>query len=133
MAVEPGDAAEFAVSVLRKDLTECMRLLSEIELCNGIDGRASPDDVRIQGGQRLSVEERYIVAHERLGRFHSRVIEVADTLRRAPDSRTARYLDCLLSGKRGAALRKELKMNAAAHERMKRWLVTVLRRAGVAP
>ena len=32
-----------------------------------------------------------------------------------------------------SVLRKDLKMNAAAHERMKRWLVTVLRRAGVAP
>ena len=109
-------------------IRDAMDALAEIEH----SGVAAPGgDVRVQGGVRVAVEERALLASERMRAFPPRIITLARIFRDAPDSKTRAYITALLEGKSGPALRQQMKIGDTVHARMQKWLLTVVRRAGI--
>ena len=109
-------------------IRDAMDALAEIEH----SGVASPGgDVHVQGGVHVPVEERALLATERMRTFPPRIITLARVFRDAPDSKTRAYVTALLGGLSGPALCQRAKIGDTVHARMQKWLLTVVRRAGI--
>ena len=109
-------------------ILDAMNALAEIEH----SGVASPGgDVRVQGGVHLAVEEMALLATERLQSLPPRIVTLARSFRNAPDSKTRKYITALLEGMSGPALCQQTKIGETVHARMQKWLLTVVRRAGI--
>lgn len=123
-----AEFCERVIAMFGNLIFDAMNALAEIEH----SGVASPGgDVRVQGGVHVAVEERALLASERMRTFPPRIITLARVFRDAPDSKTRAYVTALLEGKSGPALRQQMKIGDAVHARMQKWLLTVVRRVGI--
>ena len=112
---------EIATAAFGPLIREAMGLLAEIEgsLCAG---GASPDDVRIQGGERVSLQERALIARERLDALPPKVVALAEAFRDVPGEKTRSYVTGLLSGLHGELLRSRTGLSEKKIAEMRRWL-----------
>ena len=123
-----AEFCERVIAMFGNLIFDAMNALAEIEH----SGVASPGGgVHVQGGVHVPVEERALLATERMRAFPPRIITLARSFRDAPDSKTRSYVTALLEGKSGPALRQQMKIGETVHARMQKWLLTVVRRAGI--
>jgi len=118
---------ERVIAMFGSLVKDAMESLADVES----SGVAAQSDIRVQGGVRIEVEERALLATERLQSLPPRVVVLAKSFRNAPDAKTRGYVAALLEGKSGPALRQQMKIGDTVHARMQKWLLTVVRRTGV--
>jgi len=118
---------ERVIAMFGSLVKDAMESLADVES----SGVAAQSDIRVQGGVRVAVEEKALLATERLQSLPPRIVTLARTFRNAPDSKTRAYITAVLKGKSGPALRQRMKIGDTVHARMQKWLLTMVRRAGI--
>jgi len=118
---------ERVIAMFGSLVRDAMEALAEVES----SGVAAQSDIRGQGRVRVAVEEKALLATERLQSLPPRIVTLARTFRNAPDSKTRAYITAVLKGKSGPALRQRMKIGDTVHARMQKWLLTMVRRAGI--
>ncbi len=117
----PEYVTEIAVAFLGPLIRESMELLAEIDGAM-YAGRASPDDVRIQGGQSLALQERAVIAQERLARLPPKAVAMARGLRDVTEKKTRSYIEGLMDGLHGELLRSRAGLSARKLAELRMWL-----------
>ena len=110
---------EIATAAFGPLIREAMGLLAEIEgsLCAG----GAPGD-RVQGGERVALQERAMIAKERLDALPPKAVALAEAFRDVSGKQTRSYIEGLMDGLHGERLRSRTGMSEKKLAEMRRWL-----------
>ncbi len=122
----PERVAEIAVAVLGPLIRESMELLSEIDGAL-IAGRAQPGD-QVQGGERVSLQERAMSAQERLDRLPPKAVALARGFMTVTERKTCAYIEGLMDGLHGELLRSRTGLSDKKLAEMRMWLLDFTRK-----
>lgn len=113
---------EMSLSCLAPGLRRCVHLLAALD---GIQGHAAAQwgDTKTQGGTKTAAAERLVELKDELRMMPPRLVKVACLLRGYPvQSARGRYIQGILSGHSGEALRKAAGLSHRKMEDCRRWL-----------
>ncbi len=122
----PEYVTEIAVAFLGPLIREGMELLAEID-STMYAGRAQPGD-QVQGGERVSLQERALPAKERLDRLPPKAVALARGFRDVTEKKTCAYIEGLMNGLHGELLRSRAGLSARKLAELRGWLHDFVRR-----
>ena len=111
---------EIGVAFLGPLVRQAMRCIAEIESA-GYAGRAHPGD-RVQGGEIVAVQERAMLAQERLARLPPKAVAMARGFRDVTEKKTRSYVEGLMDGLHGELLRSRAGLSARKIAELRTWL-----------
>ncbi len=122
----PEYVTEIAVAFLGPLIRESMELLAVIDGAM-YAGRARPGD-QVQGGERVSLQERALSAKERLDRLPPKATLLARGFRDVTEKKTRSYIEGLMDGLHGELLRSRGGLSARKLAELRTWLLDLTRK-----